>query len=91
MEQVYTIVGMATVWGAAAIVAGVIAIFIGAYVRGLYWAISYTLWAARHSSKKDAITRMMIVKNIFIEWNEMAMAAKGSITATAPDGARWTN
>lgn len=91
MDQVYNIVGFVVVWGFAAFVAVQLAIQVIAYSRGLYWAVSYTLWAAKHSPKKDTITKMMIVKNIFMEWHEMAWAAKGSITATAPNGAHWSN
>lgn len=91
MEQVYITVGFVIVWGCMAIVVGMIAILIGAYIRGLYWAVSYTLWAARNSNKRNKITQMMIVKNIFMEWNGMAMASKGTLSATAPNGAHWSN
>ena len=90
MEQVYNIVGFVTVWAFALFVASQIAILACLYGRGLYWAISYTLWAAKNSPKTE-ITKMMIVKHIIGEWNDMANADKGSITATAPSGARWTN
>ena len=91
MEQVYNIVGFITVWVCVALVAGMIAIVIGAYIRGLYWAVSYTMWAARNSNKKETITKTMIVKNIIGEWNNMALSSKGTISATAPNGSHWFN
>jgi hypothetical protein len=91
MEQVYTVVGMWVVWGFVAFVAGIVAILAGAYVRGLYWAISFTAWAARNSAKRDQITRVQLIKNVFYNWNDMAMAKKGSVSYTAPNGTRWSN
>lgn len=91
MEQVYMIVGMVTFWGALAVVAGVIAILAGAYVRGLYWSISHTAWAVRNSGKRDEITLKQKVQNVLHDWNYFAMARKGSISSCAPNGSNWHN
>ena len=91
MDQVYYWVGLVTCWAMVGAAAAIVGIFVHAYARGFYLAVSYTLWAAKNSNKRDSITKMMIVKNIFMEWHEMATAGKASITATAPNGSTWSN
>lgn len=91
MEQVYTVVGMIAVWGFVAFIAGIILILVAAYVRGLYWSIRFTAWAVRNSAKRDQITRVQIIKNVFYNWNDMAMAKKGSVSYSAPTGSNWSN
>lgn len=81
MEQVYTIVGMITVWGIGAVVGTLVGILTAMYIRGFYRAIKLTAWMVRTSEKTD-IALHLKVKNVFSYWNKMTWWGKNDTMST---------